>query len=187
MFFMFVCNVKMDKNLIKKIGVISIIFILAIVFILVGFRFYNAASKVTVSDELDNSKLEINSNNYTAILKDSHDNIDKYVGKKIKFDGFIYRLYDFGENQFVLAREMIISSDSSVDQGNHAVVVGFLCEFDTACNFQNGAWVEVEGVIEKGFYHGDMPVVKVKSLKETNSPKDEFVYPPDDTYITTEL
>ncbi len=178
---MFVCNVKMNSGVIKKIGIISIGLIIAIVFILVGVRFYKAASRVTVQDEFDNSKLEVNSNNYTHILKDSHDNIDKYVGKKIKFTGFVYRLYDFNENQFVLAREMIISSN------NHAVVVGFLCSCDETCNFKDGAWVEAEGVIEKGYYHGDIPVIKVNCLKETNVPKDEFVYPPDDSYVDSEI
>ena len=177
---MFVCNVKMNSSVIKKIGIISIALIIVIVFILVGFKFFKAASVVRVKDEFDNSKLEVNSSNYTNILKDSHDNIDKYVGKKIKFTGFVYRLYDFNENQFVLGREMIISSD------NHAVVVGFLSNCDDACNFKDGAWVEVEGVIEKSNYHGDIPIIKVQSMKETTIPKDEFVYPPDDSYITSE-
>lgn len=178
---MFVCNVKLNSNVVKKIAIISICLIISIVFILVGFRFYNAASKVTVKDEFDNSKLEVNNSNYTSILKDSHDNIDKYVGKKIKFTGFVYRLYDFNENQFVLAREMIISSD------NHAVVVGFLSNCDEACNFKDGAWVEAEGVIEKGYYHGDIPIIKVESLKETTAPKDEYVYPPDGSYVSSEI
>ena len=178
---MFVCNVKMNSSVIKKIGIISIALIIVIVFILVGFKFFKAASVVRVKDEFDNSKLEVNSSNYTNILKDSHDNIDKYVGKKIKFTGFIYRLYDFNENQFVLGREMIISSD------NHAVVVGFLSVCDEACNFKDGAWVEAEGIIEKGNYHGDIPVIKVKSMKEVNVPKDEYVYPPNDSYITSEI
>ena len=178
---MFVCNVKMNSNVMKKIGIFIIAFTVAVVFIIVGYKFYNATSKITVKDEIDISKLEVNSNNYTSILKDSHENIDKYIGKEIKFTGFVYRLYDFNDNQFVLARQMIISSD------NHAVVVGFLSECDNATQFKNGSWIEVEGTIEKGFYHGDIPVVKIKNIKETNIPKDEFVYPPDDTYINSEV
>lgn len=178
---MFVCNVKINNSLIKKIGIFSIGFVVAIVFIVVGIRFYNAASRVTVNDQFDSSKLEITSSNYTDILKDSHENIDKYVGKKIKFSGFVYRLYDFNDNQFVLAREMIISSD------NHAVVVGFLSECDNSNSFKDGAWVEAEGVIEKGNYHGDIPIIKVENIHEISVPKDEFVYPPDDSYIKSEI
>lgn len=178
---MFVCNVKLNSSTIKKVGVISIGLIIAIVFILVGFKFYKAACVVKVKDEFDNTKLEVNSNNYTSILKDSHENINKYVGKKIKFTGFIYRLYDFNEKQFVLAREMVISSN------NHGVVVGFLSECNEACSFKDGTWVEAEGVIEKGKYHGDIPIIKIKSLKEVCVPNDEFVYPPDESFVNSEI
>ena len=178
---MFVCNVRLNNNVIKKIGIISIVLIIALVFIIVGIRFYKSASKFTVKDSVDNSRLEVNSNNYTDILKDSHDNIDKYIGKKIKFTGFVYRIFDFNEKQFVLAREMIISSD------NHAVVVGFLSEYNNISKFKDGAWVEIEGVIEKGYYHGNIPVIKVENIKECNVPKAEFVYPPDNSYISSEI
>ncbi len=177
---MFVCNVKMNSNWIRKIGITIVVLIMVVVFIVVGYKFYNSTSKIVVNDEIDTSKLEVTTSNYTSILKDSHDNIDKYVGKKIKFTGFVYRLYDFNENQFVLAREMIVSPN------NLAVVVGFLSECNSATNFQTGAWVEVEGTICKGFYHGDIPIIKIDSIVETNVPNDEFVYPPDGSYISTE-
>ena len=53
--------------------------------------------------------------------------------------------------------------------------------------FKNGSWIEVDGIIEKGYYHGDIPVIKIKNIKETNIPKDEFVYPPDNNYIESEV
>lgn len=178
---MFVCNVKLNSNTVKKIGISAIIVIILVVLILVCVRFIKAASFVKVKDDVDTSSLEINRNNYTSILKDAHDNVDKYIGKKVRFKGFIYRLYDFKDNQFVLAREMIISSD------NHAVVVGFLCECDGACNFSDGDWVEAEGVIEKGYYHGNIPVIKIKNLNSTSIPKDDVVYPPDGSYVDSEI
>ena len=178
---MFIYNISLKNNTIKKIGIVLLSLLVIIVFITVGFKFYKVASTVTVKDSINTSVLEINSLNYTSILKDSHENIDKYVGKKVKFTGFVYRLYDFNSNQFVLAREMIISSN------NHAVVVGFLSEYENINNFKDGSWVEIEGVIEKGCYHGDIPIIKIKNLKETNVPSDEYVYPPDGSYINSEV
>ncbi len=177
---MFVCNVKISSGWFKKIGITIVVLILVLVFIVVGYKFYDSTSKVKVNDEVDTSYVEINANNYTDILKDSHENIDKYIGKEVKFTGFVYRLFDFNETQFVLARQMIISSD------NQAVVVGFLSECDNAKDFIDGAWVEAEGIIEKGNYHGDIPVIKIKNIKETTVPKDEYVYPPSDSYINSE-
>jgi uncharacterized repeat protein (TIGR03943 family) len=169
---MFVCNFKFNRKLAIKLAIVFFIIILCVVFGVVGVRFHNTASAFRVKDEIPSDYLEINSNNYADILKDSHENIDEYVGKKVKFVGFVYRLYDFNENQFVLAREMIISSD------NHAVVVGFLCNCENAKNFEDDCWVEAEGVIEKGNYHGDLPVIKITNLNKTSVPDDEYVFPP---------
>ena len=105
--------------------------------------------------------------------------IDTYVGQKIKFTGYVYRMYDFNSEQFVLARNMIVSSDFQ------SVVVGFLCHSEVASNFEDGCWVEVEGTITKGDYYGEMPIVEVEKINEVQTPTDEYVYPPDDSFVTT--
>lgn len=117
--------------------------------------------------------------NYTNILKSVHDNPDEYIGKKIKFSGYVYRLIDFTDNEFVLARDMIISSDFQT------VVVGFLCSYTNAKDFNDGNWIEITGTIKKGAYHGEMPIVDIEDIKEIEKPSDEYVYPPDDNYIPT--
>ncbi len=121
----------------------------------------------------------IEAKNYTNILKAVHDDIDSYVGTEIKFSGYVYRVYDFKENQFVLARNMVISSDYQT------LIVGFLCESEKITKIDDNIWIEITGVIEKGDYHGDIPIVKVTDLKVIEKPTDEFVYPPEDTYIPT--
>ena len=55
-------------------------------------------------------------------------------------------MLDFKENQFVLARDMVISSDFQT------VVVGFLCECDTISEFQDLTWISIEGTIDKGVF-----------------------------------
>ena len=121
-----------------------------------------------------------------AILKDEkqslqtvHNNIDNYIGQKIKFSGYIYRIFDFSEKQFVLARDMVVSSDFQT------VVVGFLCECNDAKTFKDNEWVELEGEIIKGNYHGDMPIIKVESMNKISKPNDEIVYPPDSSFVQT--
>lgn len=74
---------------------------------------------------------------------------------------------------------MIISSDFKF------VVVGFLCNFENASKFANNTWVNVTGEIQKGDYHGDIPVIKVLDITSTEKPTEEYVYPPDDSYIPT--
>lgn len=174
---MFVCNLKLDKKLIFKIGFI-LLFI--IVLIIAGLSFYKIFYAERVKDDIPVPNVSnISANNYTNVLKSVHDNLDEHIGQKIHFTGYVYRVYDFNETQFVLARNMIVSSD------NQTLVVGFLCNYKNAKDFANNTWVEITGKITKGDYHGDIPVIEIKEMKPCDKPQDEYVYPPDDMYIPT--
>ena len=59
------------------------------------------------------------------------------------------------------------------------------CYYKNAKNFSDGTWVNISGEITKGDYHGTIPVIEIKDIKQCEKPKDEFVNPPDDTYIPT--
>lgn len=145
----------------------------------VTFKVINGANKSS-KNRYENIVSEISPSNYTNVLKKVHSNIDSYIGKKIKFSGYVYRVLDLEDNQFILARDMIINSQ------NQSVVVGFLCEYDDAKNLENNQWVEITGEIYKGNYHGDMPIVKIQSLTKIDKAQtDEYVFPPSDDYIPT--
>ncbi|MBQ2938675.1 MAG: hypothetical protein IJE05_07430 [Clostridia bacterium] len=146
------------------------------------YKVFSGASNHPKSDSCSpkDGVSQISVKNYTNILKAVHENIDSYVGKKICFTGYVYRVLDLQDNQFVLARDMIINSNSQT------VVVGFLCEHDSAKDFADNSWVQVTGEIIKGDYHGDMPIIKITDIKNVDKPsQEEYVYPPDDSYIPT--
>jgi len=176
---MFIYNFKINGSAIFKFFLVVVIVIVLILCGVIGFKLYNAS--ITVKDTI---KIEdtttLTNKNYSTILKAVHENIDEYVGLKIKFSGFVYRVYDLENDQFVLGRHMIISSDFQT------VVVGFLCHDNEAIEFKDGAWVEIEGEITKGTYHNsEMPILEITSIKEIEKPNDEYVYPPDENYIPT--
>lgn len=177
---MFIYNVKLSGTKIFK--VILTIIILFVIFLcgITAYRLYKATIKVR-DDTNSNGKDVVNltNKNYSTILKAVHENIDDYIGQKFKFSGFVYRVYDLEKNQFILARNMIISSD------NQTVIVGFLCDYDKSVELKDYSWVEIEGCITKGKYHGDMPILKITNLKNIQKPNDEYVYPPDENYIPT--
>lgn len=127
----------------------------------------------------DGTVFEIPSNQYTNVLKAVHDDLDCYIGKELSFVGYVYKIDYLGENQFVLARNMVVNSASQT------VVVGFLSECDKINTFENLSWVKVTATIEKGYLDGDIPLLKVSSIENASKPNDEFVYPPDDTYVPT--
>lgn len=176
---MFVYNVKISGNKLFKIFFCIVSIIILVVFSFSCYKiFVSAKENVNVSDSSSNV-IEIDTKNYTNILKDSHENIDRYVGRTYKFSGYIYRAYDFNDNQFVLARDMVISSDFQ------SLIVGFLCESNDADKFKDNTWVEVTGTIKKVDYHGDMPELKITKIEKIDKPADELVYPPDDSYVPT--
>lgn len=174
---MFVYNVKINGSKTFKTIFICILILLFIVVGIVSWKVFTGSSK---SNGNSKNISEIQAKNYTNILKSVHENIDKYVGVEFKFTGYIYRVSDLNENQFVLARDMIISSKPQ------AVVVGFLCEYDDAKSLEDGTWVTIKGEITKGSYHGDMPIVKILELNKVSKPSEEYVYPPDESYIPTD-
>ncbi|MCI8655225.1 MAG: hypothetical protein HFJ48_05095 [Clostridia bacterium] len=175
---MFICNIKVNGN--KLFKTILIVFGI-VVLIITAFVFYRifASNKVKVNDSIPHSDVtEISPNNYTNILKATHDDINSYIGKEIKFSGYVYRVLDFKENQFVLARNMLIDSQ--------AYVVGFLCEYDGISGFEDGSWVEITGSVTKGKYHNqDIPIIKILSLNTIIPPENPYVSPPDNSYVPT--
>lgn len=178
---MFVYNVKINGSKTFKYFFIGIVILVIIIVGMVSFKVFHGASTSTeISGCLPQNKVsKLSANNYTNVLKVVHENIDEYVGLQINFTGYVYRVLDLNENQFVLARNMIISSDFQY------VVVGFLCECDNAKDFQDDTWVDLTGTITKGDYHGNIPILKVTEIKKTDKPNEELVYPPDESYIPT--
>lgn len=178
---MFIYNIKINGSKTFRFFFIGIVLLVIIIVGFVSFKvFYGASNSFEKSSCLPQNKIsKLSTTNYTNVLKTVHDNIENYVGVQINFTGFVYRVFDLTENQFILARNMIISSDFQ------SVVVGFLCEWEQAKDFTDETWVELTGTITKGNYHGDMPIVKVTNIQRVDKPNDEFVYPPDESYIPT--
>lgn len=175
---MFVCNVKINgKNIVK----FSLILISIIVVIFFMISLYRILSSTFIVDDIipvpDVATLKVEE--YTNVLKSVYENIDTYIGQKICFSGYVYRNLDFAENQFVLARDML------VDGSNKTLIVGFLCSCKEANEFPDNTWVEICGEISKGNYHGEIPMIKVTSIKQIDKPENEFTYAPDSTYIPT--
>ncbi|MFR2534981.1 MAG: hypothetical protein ACLTEH_03570 [Clostridia bacterium] len=174
---MFIYNIKMNGSVLFKIVLSIIICIVIILCGVIGFRIYQESRQI---DPTQTREVHVLTNkNYASVLDTVHNQIDTYVGQKIKFSGFVYRVYDLDREQFVLGRNMIISSDFQT------VVIGFLCHYKDAISFADSTWVELEGTITKGDYHGDMPILEVTSIKKIDKPNDEYVYPPDENFIPT--
>lgn len=177
---MFIYNLKLNGSTLFKVLLTIIVLIVICLCGIVGYKIYRASINSVNDDIKSHGVTQLTNQNYSTILQAVHDDVDSYVGQKFKFSGFIYRVYDLNQEQFVLGRNMIISSDFQ------SVVVGFLCHHKNAIEFKDSVWVELEGEITKGKYQGsDMPILEVIRIKQIEKPNDEYVYPPDENYIPT--
>lgn len=177
---MFVLNLSLSKNKLSKIILAVSCILVGIILIIACIKIFGGNSVFKVTDSIaEKDIVELDSSNYTNTLKTVHENLDSYIGKKISFSGYVYRLYDFTDNEFVLARNMVVSNDFKT------LVVGFLCNYKNAKEFEDNTWVKITGEITKGNYHGDIPVIKITKIEKIEKPSDEYVYPPDDYYIPT--
>lgn len=176
---MFILNFKVNSNKLGKIFLAILLVVILIITFIICYRILGNQFFKTNDNLKQNEIQELTVTNYTNILKTVHDDIDTYVGQKIKFSGYVFRMLDFNQNQFVLARDMIISSDFQT------VIVGFLCEYDEIKQYEDNIWIEIVGEITKGNYHGEMPILKIEQIQRIEKPQDEFVYPPDDSFVTT--
>lgn len=175
-------NIKINGGLALKIIIFLLSLFMLIVFFLSIYRIFFTSGKFFVKDKITSNDItEIDPDNYTNILQAVHENIDSYIGLKIKFIGYVYRIIDFNENQFVLARDMVIN-----DEGTQTVIVGFLCESSIIEKFEDGLWVEIVGTIKRGKYHNEeIPIIDVEKIKEAEEPEEPFVPIPSNSYIPT--
>lgn len=179
---MFIYNFKINGGRALKIIIVLLSLFMLGVFAISIYRIFFTEGKFLVKDKIQAKEVtEIETENYTNILQAVHDNPESYIGMKITFTGYIYRLIDFKEEQFVIARDMFINESKT-----QSVVVGFLCQYKNADNFGDGEWVNITGTIEKGKYHNEeIPIVKVTDVQKAIEPENSFVNPPSNTYIPT--
>lgn len=179
---MFIYNVKVNGGTVLKIIIVVLSLFMLIVFGISVYKIFFTSGKFIVNDKISKKDItEIQTENYTNILKAIHDDPDSYIGMKINITGYIYRVIDFNDKQFVIARDMYINESKT-----QSVVVGFLCEYDKIKNFKDGTWINITGTIEMGKYHNEqIPLIKVTDLQESSEPENSFVMPPSDAYVPT--
>lgn len=180
---MIICNFKLNKKAIFK----TVLGIMIIICLSIGVvAIYNVLAKIEkqnnnlIDDSIPSSEIAtLTCENYTNILKQVHDNIDTYIGQKISFSGYVYRVEGFSPDQFVLARDMDIGNKQTL-------IVGFLCSLNNINDYENYEWVNITGEITKGTYNNsNIPIVKITKIERTSKPENATVSLPDDEYVPT--
>ena len=120
------------------------------------------------------STVSMDNENYTVYYNDILENLPKYIGKKIKFTGFVLKEKSFKQNQLVISRFLITHCIAD------ASILGFLSEFPEAPNLKEDTWLEATGTISKSTYKGEtMPTIKINNWRKIKEPKKPYIYPID--------
>ena len=172
---MFVYNLNINKNNIFRIIIVSILIFSILILCISMYNLYKRTSFIVTDSIITSNVIEITPENYTQTLVDVYSNLNSYVGKSFNFTGYVYRLTDFKDSQFVLARDMLINSDSQ------SVVVGFLCNYKDTNKLKDKQWVNITGTVVKGYYHNEIPVIDITNLEEAKEPDTPYVYPPENS------
>lgn len=116
--------------------------------------------------------IEMNDYAYAAYYEEIGKNLDKYMGKKIKIKGFVYKEDGLPSNQLVISRFLITHCVAD------ASIIGFLSEFSDAPTVATDTWIEAEGVLDVTSFNGNkLPILKITDWKKINEPKQPYLYP----------
>ncbi len=120
-------------------------------------------------------KIELNSDNYTKIISDIEQNPEKYIGKKIKLEGFVYRDPQFDEDEFVIARMYMLCCAAD------AQVTGLMCRWDKSTIVRDEQWIVAEGVLMCEDYEIDggtsrIPVIQLSKVTKLKTPENQYIY-----------
>ena len=181
---MFVLNLKFN---IKKILKLILALCILISFSFLAYFTYNTYRKMKTKQEFNltndfipsNEIAIINPKDYANILKATYKDVDTFIGQKISFDGYIYKVNDFPENRFILARDMTITE-------NQSVIIGFLSEYNNLADFNEFDWVKITGTINKTIYNKEqVPLLIIESIEKIIEPKNSAVPKPSNDYVET--
>ncbi|GLB60886.1 TIGR03943 family putative permease subunit [Cytobacillus sp. NCCP-133] len=105
---------------------------------------------------------------YEEISKD----IERFKGRQIEFQGFVYKEEGLSSNQLVISRFLITHCVAD------ASMIGFLSELEEAPELYENMWVKVKGVIDTATYNGtEMPLIKITGWEEIDEPFIPYLYP----------
>ena len=121
----------------------------------------------------DKQLIKITDENYLEVMELIYNYPSEFIGKKISYEGFVYKTPDGEKEDNFLFRFGIIHCVA--DPG----VFGLLTHMPEGTNVKNDEWYKVEGTIQSDYYEPfkrDIPVVEVNTLTKIEAPKNQYVY-----------
>ena len=123
--------------------------------------------------DMDADIIEIDDIDYGIWYVDMMDNLEDYVGKKVKFKGQVLKSRDLNAGFFVPGRmAMTCCADDTQ-------FIGYVCKSVNSKRLRMGSWVEVTATVKKEYmevYGEEGPVLQAIEIQPTQKPEQELVY-----------
>ncbi|MDE6890749.1 MAG: GTPase, partial [Lachnospiraceae bacterium] len=121
---------------------------------------------------LDAEIIELDNEGYGIWYLDSLDNLERYIGKTIRFTAMVLKPEDFPEGYFVPGRmAMTCCADDMA-------FLGFACRYDKCGELAEKQWVKVTAKVAKEYfedYGGEGPILDALNIEKTKAPKEPVI------------
>lgn len=132
---------------------------------------------IYIDGAVRNGVITLTENNFTKVLYCIWSRPEKYVGRRITLEGFIYREKDMAANQLIISR-MIINCCAA-----DTVVVGIAAEYGGKEKLQENEWISVIGTISMircinplTNTEETVPGISIDNLRIIEKPENPYVY-----------
>ncbi len=134
---------------------------------------YEARMQKQLNDLLAHDKTVISPDHFLAAMETLYRFPERFMGKEIAFDGFIFHDEETPSNFAFVFRFGIIHCIAD------AGVFGMLVELPEDAELDNDQWVHVNGELSTLYYQPfktTIPYVKVKNWSLIDAPQEQYVY-----------
>ncbi|HOP62765.1 MAG TPA: TIGR03943 family protein [Spirochaetota bacterium] len=118
--------------------------------------------------------IEITRDNYYFLVNDMYACPEKYEGKRVSIDGFVYKSKKLGKDEFIIARLIIYCC------AVHAGMGGLISDAEEIKeSFRKDEWLRVDGTVKLDKSRGErtVPVLMLKSFRRIPPERDPYIYP----------
>ena len=112
--------------------------------------------------------IDINDEDYAIWYRDLSEEMEKYIGKTVRFKGIVAYDDSFPKNTIVVGRHVMVCCEDDITYR------GLVCKGVVVSGLQKRDWIIVTAKITKEFhemYEEEAPVLYATEIKRTSEPK----------------
>lgn len=127
---------------------------------------------ISPKPDLEDGNIVVDEQNFLNWLYILYRDAEEYRGTEIEITGFVFRDEEFEQNQFVLARFIMVCCIADMQ------LAGLMCRYEGAQELQTDEWVSIRGHIEEETFLGEkIPVIIPEEIIPAEKPEIPYIYP----------